>query len=242
MLALILVALSLCLSNFAVAIGIGISGTTARAGLQVGVIFGLFETGMPIAGLALGRSLASTLGSAAHWISAGLLIATGAWTLAQAIRSGPREAAPAADGQRAWRLLVTGLAISIDNLAAGFALGAFHVSLTVAAITIGAISTGLSPHRPGTRRPGRRQDRAARRDPRRPGPHRGRRRDRGPPHLASARPPAPCNSAPCRPGQRSCSRLPARLDVTGEPDTQRRPREMSSARRARENRRGTGHP
>lgn len=143
MIALILVALSLGLSNFAVAIGIGISGSTARTRLQVGVIFGLYETGMPIAGLALGRSLAAALGSAAHWISAGLLIITGAWALAQAICGTPGRA-PAADGQRTWWLLVTGLAISIDNLAVGFALGAFHVSLAVAAITIGAVSTGLS--------------------------------------------------------------------------------------------------
>jgi putative Mn2+ efflux pump MntP len=143
MLALILVAVSLGLSNFAAAIGIGISGTSARTRLQVGVIFGLFETGMPIAGLALGRSLARTLGGAAHWISAGLLIATGAWTLIQAIRSSPASA-PAADDQRIFRLLITGLAISIDNLAVGFALGSFHVSLAIAAITIGAISVTLS--------------------------------------------------------------------------------------------------
>jgi manganese efflux pump family protein len=142
-LALILVALSLGLSNFAATIGIGISGASARTRVQVGVIFGLFETGMPVAGLALGRSLASALGGAAHWISAGLLIATGAWSLAQAAR-GNSGHAPAAGDQRTWRLLVTGLAISIDNLAVGFALGSFHVSLAVAAITIGAISTGMS--------------------------------------------------------------------------------------------------
>src|SRR5258708_12782132 len=115
MLALILVAVSLGLSNFAAAIGIGISGTSARTRLQVGVIFGLFETGMPIAGLALGRSLAKTLGGTAHWISAGLLIATGAWTLIQAIRSTPGSA-PAAGDQRIFRLLITRLPISIDNL------------------------------------------------------------------------------------------------------------------------------
>ena len=143
MLALLLVALSLGLSNFAAAIGIGISGVSTRTRLRVGIIFGLFETGMPIAGLALGRGLAQALGAAAHWISAGLLIATGAWTLAQAIRTGP-QAAPAAEGQRISRLVLTGLALSVDNLAVGFALGAFHVSLAVAAITIGVVSVTLS--------------------------------------------------------------------------------------------------
>ena len=58
MLALLLVAASLGLSNFAAAIGIGVSGVSARTRLEVGVIFGLFEAGMPIAGLALGRGLA----------------------------------------------------------------------------------------------------------------------------------------------------------------------------------------
>jgi putative Mn2+ efflux pump MntP len=142
-LALILVALSLGMSNFAAAIGIGISGTSARTRLRVGIIFGLFEAGMPIAGLALGRGLARTLGSSAHWISASLLIATGAWTLIQAIRSNPHPA-PAADGQRTGRLIVTGLAISTDNLAVGFALGTYHVSLVVAAAIIGGVSVALS--------------------------------------------------------------------------------------------------
>lgn len=48
--ALLFVALVLGLSNFAAAIGIGISGVDARARLRVGVLFGLFETGMPIVG------------------------------------------------------------------------------------------------------------------------------------------------------------------------------------------------
>lgn len=143
MLALILVALSLGLSNFAAAIGIGISGTSARTRLRVGIIFGAFEAGMPIAGLALGRGLARALGGAAHWISAGLLIATGAWALFQAIRADP-QSAPVPDEQRTGRLIVTGVALSIDNLAVGFALGAFHVSLAVAAVTIGAVSVAMS--------------------------------------------------------------------------------------------------
>jgi manganese efflux pump family protein len=143
MLALILVAVSLGLSNFAAAIGIGISGTSARTRLKVGIIFGLFETGMPIAGLALGRGLAQTLGHSARWISAGLLIATGAWAVAQAVR-GDRQAAPAPDRQGSVRLAVTGLAISVDNLAVGFALGAFRVNLAVATAIIGGTSIALS--------------------------------------------------------------------------------------------------
>src|SRR5260370_26403799 len=141
--ALGVVAVSRGLSNFAGAIGIGVSGIGARTRLRVAVIFGLFESGMPTLGLLMGRSLATTLGHAAHWIGAALLIATGGYTVIQALRSpashdGQAPATPA--GQRTGRLLITGAALSIDNLAVGFALGTFHVRLALAAIAIGTIS------------------------------------------------------------------------------------------------------
>ena len=143
MLALLLVAVSLGLSNFAAAIGIGVSGVDARSRLRVGIVFGLFEAGMPILGLVLGRGLASTLGSAARWIGAGLLIATGVYALIQALRGSGEEAPALAEGGIG-RLLVTGIALSIDNLAVGFALGTYHVNLAVAALVIGAVSVALS--------------------------------------------------------------------------------------------------
>jgi putative Mn2+ efflux pump MntP len=143
MIALMLVALSLGLSNFAAAIGIGISGIGSRTRLRVGIVFGVFEAGMPIAGLALGRGLAGALGGAARSVSAGLLIATGAWAVLQAVRSGIPSRVPAQE-YGTGRLIVTGLALSIDNLAVGFALGAFQVSLPVAAVLIGAVSVALS--------------------------------------------------------------------------------------------------
>jgi manganese efflux pump family protein len=147
MFAVMLVAVSLGLDNFAAAVGIGVSGIDARTRLRVGVIFGLFETGMPILGLLLGRSLATALGHATHWIGAALLIATGLYAVIQALRSpashdGQAPAAPA--GQRTGRLLVTGVALSIDNLAVGFALGTYHASVPLAVVVIGTVSVALS--------------------------------------------------------------------------------------------------
>lgn len=63
MLALLLVAVSLGLANFASSVGIGVSGIDARTRLRVAVIFGVFETGMPILGLLLGHGLAKALGA-----------------------------------------------------------------------------------------------------------------------------------------------------------------------------------
>jgi putative Mn2+ efflux pump MntP len=143
--ALLLVALSLGLSNFAAAVGIGVTGIDARTRLRVGLIFGIFETAMPIIGLLLGHSLAAALGHAAHWIGAGLLIATGIYALVQALRGPGRVSGNQPEsGQRTGRMLITGLALSIDNLAVGFALGAYRVNVAVAAIVIGVVSVALS--------------------------------------------------------------------------------------------------
>lgn len=138
MLALFLVAVSLGLSNFGAAIGIGTSGADARTRLRVGLIFGAFEAGMPVLGLLAGHGLAGTLGHAARWAGGGLLIATGVWSLL-----GHRSAS-GATGVSVVRLSVTGLALSIDNLAVGFALGTYHVSLALAAVIIGSVSVALS--------------------------------------------------------------------------------------------------
>jgi putative Mn2+ efflux pump MntP len=94
-LALLLVPVSLGLSNFAVAIGIGVSGADARTRLRVGVVFGIFGAGMPVLGLLAGHGLAGVLGQATRWISAGLLIATGGYALLQAHRTASPPRPPA---------------------------------------------------------------------------------------------------------------------------------------------------
>ena len=139
MLALLLVAVSLGLSNFAAAIAIGVSGVDARTRLRVGIVFGLFEAGMPL----LGRGLAATLGHAARWIGGTLLIATGLYALIQAFRHQGGDTTSAAP-QDLGKLLVSGLALSIDNLAVGFALGTYHVALLTAAVLIGTVSVTMA--------------------------------------------------------------------------------------------------
>jgi len=57
-LALLILAVALGLSNFAAAIGIGVSGVRGRDRVRIAVVFGVFEAGMPILGVALGQGLA----------------------------------------------------------------------------------------------------------------------------------------------------------------------------------------
>ena len=142
MLALLLVAGSLGMSNFAAAIAIGLSGVDTRLRLRIALSFGLFEAGMPILGLLIGRQAASALGSHADLIAGCLVITTGLYSLLRSLRGAEQPSSAAS--QPMGRLLITGLALSIDNLVVGFALGAYEVSIPVAAVVIAVVSVAMS--------------------------------------------------------------------------------------------------
>jgi manganese efflux pump family protein len=147
MLALLLVAASVGMSNFAAAIAIGVSGVDARTRLRVGLVFGAFESGMPVIGLVLGEQVADPLGHAARWIAAGLLVGVGGYALVAAIR-GRRRGSASEPGRPAQlghgRLLLSGLALSLDNLVVGFALGTYSTSIVTSAVVIGVVSVALA--------------------------------------------------------------------------------------------------
>jgi manganese efflux pump family protein len=149
MVALVLVAISLGVSNLAAAIGIGASGLSAAARLRVLLTFGLFEGGMPIVGLLIGHGLAAWTGRQAKWVGAALLVVVGSYaifTWVQARRrsqvSSPRTGASSGS---AWlKVTVSGFALSLDNLVAGFALGGYQVSLVVGALVFAVVSVVMS--------------------------------------------------------------------------------------------------
>jgi putative Mn2+ efflux pump MntP len=141
-LALLLVAVSVGLSNFGAATAIGVSGVERGLRLRVALIFGIFEAAMPVVGLLIGRSVAHDLGGSAKLVAGGVLCLTGAYAVVSELVGGPRAAE--ASGPSTGRLLLLGAALSIDNLAIGFALGTYQVNLVVAALAIGVISVALS--------------------------------------------------------------------------------------------------
>ncbi len=142
LLGLLLVSVSVGLSNFAGAIGIGLSGIDARTRLQVGIAFGLFEALMPIAGLLLGQAVAGHLGHIAKYVGSAILVLVGGYTIWQGRRVPKAQKGPVRIQTR--RLLVTALALSIDNLAVGFALAVYQINIVLAAATMGVISVVLS--------------------------------------------------------------------------------------------------
>jgi manganese efflux pump family protein len=140
----LLVSVSVGLSNFAGSIGIGLAGVDGRTRLRVGIAFGLFEGGMPVLGLLIGQALAGTLGNLGRYLGAGLLVLTGAYTIWQARRTGAVERQEELGHFDYRQLLVLAVALSLDNLVVGFALGVYRIPILLAAVTMAVVSVGLS--------------------------------------------------------------------------------------------------
>ena len=142
MLEVLLVALAVGLGNFAASVGIGVAGVEAKTRLRVGLVFGAFETLMPLLGLLVGRRIAGPIGSKASLVGGALLVAAGIYGVVQSRRG---QEPPNSGTLPLRKLLLVGLALSIDNLVVGFALGASESSvvLTVAAIAVASIGMSL---------------------------------------------------------------------------------------------------
>src|SRR6266508_638839 len=112
MLRLIVLVVPLCLDTFAVSLALGTAGLTRRQRLQVSILFPLAEAGMPLLGLVAGAGLARAIGSAADYIAAVVVIAVGAFLLAE----------DEADEAR--------------RLARGFGIGLLRLSFVLACIMI----------------------------------------------------------------------------------------------------------
>lgn len=148
-LALMLSALAVGLDNFAAAIGIGVAGVDARTRVRVALIFGVFEATMPLVGLLVGHGSAHSLGQATRYVGGGLLAAAGLWSLVEARRTdgvvpGDGDDALRKVGKRLGPLLVTGFALSIDNLVVGFGLGVTKTPLVASLLVFAVVSVGLS--------------------------------------------------------------------------------------------------
>ncbi len=148
MLALLLVAAAVGVSNLVAAVGLGVSGVDARTRWRVGLVFGAFEAGMPVVGLLIGQHVATQIGQASRWIGGALLVGVGLVGLIGPIRVRRRGGSPdppSNPGELGLvRLLLSGLALSLDNLVIGFALGTYQTGILLSALVIGSVSVALS--------------------------------------------------------------------------------------------------
>jgi manganese efflux pump family protein len=134
--ALSLSALAVSLGNFAAAVAIGLVGVDARTRARVVIVFGFFETTMPVIGLILGHAFAVGIGSQARLVGGVVLCGAGG----HASFTSLRRRQPAYYQPRLARLIIVSAALGIDNLVVGFGLGAYRVSVITAALVMAGVS------------------------------------------------------------------------------------------------------
>lgn len=129
-LAVLAVVLSCGLDTLAVATSIGLMGGASR--LRIGLVFAAFEGVMPILGLVLGQTLAGRIGAIAFAVGLVLLAAVGIYMLfLDRCDDKPLNVQGA-------RVLLAGLAVSLDELAVGFSFGLVHFPMGVTAALLAA--------------------------------------------------------------------------------------------------------
>lgn len=127
-------------NNFSAALALGALGQAKRR-VRIVAVFAVFEFVVPLVGAIVGQALAVTLAAGARWISAALLLAVGAFTIAAGVRDTNKDER-IATAVTSWRgLLVLAAGLSADNLAVGFSLGLGRVEPVVLAGTIVVFST-----------------------------------------------------------------------------------------------------
>ncbi|MEI9914072.1 MAG: manganese efflux pump [Candidatus Saccharibacteria bacterium] len=144
LLPIVLLGLSVGLGNFAASVAIGLSGVDRATRLRVVVVFGLFETIMPLVGLVVGKKLADQVGGNANLIGGSLLLLTGLYIIYGAIKKNKDKEVGRTSNQSFAKLLLAGLALSVDNLIVGFSLGTQNAPLLEAVIIIGVTSIILA--------------------------------------------------------------------------------------------------
>src|ERR671925_457304 len=129
--------LPLALDTFALAAALGVAGLERKDWLRITLVFTVFEAGMPIAGILIGRVVGGLIGAWAGYGGILFLLAAGFLLL----RPGKDEE----DEERRLNLLAharglaivdLGLSISVDELTVGLSAGLLGLSIALAVVWI----------------------------------------------------------------------------------------------------------
>lgn len=141
--AVILIGVGVSADAFAAALAIGVRGTSVklRAVTTVSAVFAVFQMAMPLLGWLLASWFSDYLAPVDHWIAFVLLGAIGLNMIRESFAGdGGGDGQPTVLGMR--RLLLLGLATSIDALAVGVSLAVMNVSV-VLAVSVFGVTTFL---------------------------------------------------------------------------------------------------
>lgn len=126
--------------------------------VTLALVFGGFQGAMLVAGWFAGEPVARWFSSFDHWIAFGLLAAIGVRTIVEGYRHADE---PRSELSHA-KLLLAGVATSIDALAAGFGLALAHAPIERAALwTVGITAFGSAAAYFGGKGLGQRWERGA---------------------------------------------------------------------------------
>lgn len=139
----LLLAISLSMDAFAVAIAAGVGSPRAdrRTAGAVAIFFGGFQFIMPVIGYLVAGSFYGYICRFDHWIACGLLLLIGGRMIYESATS---DGCPRAVDLGLRSLFLLALATSIDALAAGVGLTFLCTSIWLPALTIGAVTFAFS--------------------------------------------------------------------------------------------------
>ncbi len=138
---LLLIAVSLAMDCFAVALVAGVTQGTGRIrnALRIALAFGSFQSGMLILGWWAGTLVLGIIAPFDHWVAFGLLAAIGVKMVQES-----REEEEAVSDLTPGTLLLLSVATSIDSLAVGISLAVLTPEVLVPAVVIGSITFGIA--------------------------------------------------------------------------------------------------
>lgn len=141
--ALLLLALSVSMDNFAVSLGVGTAQPVlaVRPMLRLALAFGAFQAFMPLLGWLGGSQTAFLFRGYENWILCGALVFVGCRMLRSAEES---DQARRSNLLSLGAVLSLGFATSVDSLVVGFGLAMIHVDILQAAAVIGAVTVFVS--------------------------------------------------------------------------------------------------
>lgn len=152
LLSIILLAIGLAMDCFAVSIAQGMQGTRPRPVIQMAVLFGLFQGGMPLIAYFVGGIFADFFTRWSHWIALLLLLFIGGKMLIEAMVESrelraesqePEKSSPKA-ALTLGTMLILAVATSIDALSIGVLFIPVPEILWLAIALIAATSTLFS--------------------------------------------------------------------------------------------------
>lgn len=129
--------LPLALDTFALGAALGVAGLEQRDRLRVSLVFTIFEAGMPIVGLLVGKAIGNLIGAWAGYGGIAFLVIAGLLLLwpGQDEEDEARRLRLLAHA-RGIAILDLGLSISVDELTVGLSAGLIGLSIAVTVIWI----------------------------------------------------------------------------------------------------------